>query len=65
MENSSDCILPALFIPLSVFTPVSRFPQISAVGDVAAKPSVNLVFYRRPAPAARAVTKPLTDRCAE
>lgn len=64
MENSSDCILPALFIPLSVFTPVSRFHQISAVVDVA-KPSVNLVFYRRPAQAARAVTKPLTDCCAE
>lgn len=64
MDNSSDCILPALFIPLSVFTHVSSFREISAVVDVAAKPSVNLVFYRRPAEAARVVAKPLTEWCA-
>lgn len=56
MENSSDCILPALFIPVSVFTPVSHFREISAFVDVAAKPSV---FSRRPAEADRVVIKPL------
>lgn len=59
MENSSDCILPALFIPVSVFTPVSHFREISAVVDVAAKPPANLVFSRRPAEADRVVIKPL------
>lgn len=65
MENSSDFILPALFIPVSVFTPVSHFHEISAVVDVAAKPSASLVFSRRPAEADRAVIKPLTDLRAE